>query len=257
MSALDDNTIAIKEQWKAVRDLLKVAIIADEIPLDTKVMRPKAVYEKYKDNPVMKIVTYDDKYSSDKFTRMLRALRKKHKDGDLETEGLKIIEWGKSAAKQFLKLSFRNKTIPTDYDDDEQVWNDYCKDNKAFERMLYDAAFKRRLSSVRDDYMLKAERCRKDQEAFDIAKKNHPTPELNSRGEPQWNGSRAQALLKQDIEEGNHVGKTPRDLQASRPEYNIYDKQAFRDHIYQEQRLVKFQNYVEGLRQKKIDDLQY
>ncbi len=101
MAAAERDT---KEQWKAVRDLLKEAVTAGEIHLDTKVMKPKAVFEKYKSNPVMEGVTYGVK-----LTRMLRALRKKQKDGDLETEGLKVIEWGKSAAKQFLKLSFRNK----------------------------------------------------------------------------------------------------------------------------------------------------
>ena len=38
-----------KEQWLAVRSLLKAALLADEIPVNTKVMKPKAVYEKFKD----------------------------------------------------------------------------------------------------------------------------------------------------------------------------------------------------------------
>ena len=32
-----------KERWLAVRKVLKAALLADEIPVDTKVMKPKAV----------------------------------------------------------------------------------------------------------------------------------------------------------------------------------------------------------------------
>lgn len=238
-----------KKLWKAVRGFIKEAVLVGEIQKD---MKPKAVYEKYKDIPVMAVVAYGDKFS-----RMLRALRKKHKDGDLENEGLKVIEWGRSGAKQFLKVAFREKTIPSNYADEQQVWNDHCKDHKAFARMQYDAAFKRRLNSVRDDYELKAKRCEKDQKAFDIAVKNHPTPKLNFRGEPQWNGSRAQELLKLDIADGKHTTKEPIALRESKEEYKVYSLDTFRDHIYQELRLIKFQHYVDSLKQKKIDDLQY
>jgi hypothetical protein len=48
-----------------------------------------------------------------------------------------------------------------------------------------DGAFVRCLKTLRDDYLKKVQRCQEDLEAFNIAKKNHPTPELNVCGEPQ------------------------------------------------------------------------
>jgi hypothetical protein len=110
---------------------------------------------------------------------------------------------------------------------------------------------------VRDDYLKKVDRCQTDQEAFNIAKKNHPTPELNSRGEPQWHGSAAQKLLKETVEAGEHKGVKPKKLWQSRPEYQVYSLDTFRDHIYQEGRLLKFRNYVHLLKQKKINELQF
>jgi hypothetical protein len=249
------NQESTEEQWKAVRGLLKEALLAGKIPLESKEMRPKSVFALYEDanNPVIAGIVYGDK-----FTRMLRALRKKHKNGDLQNEDKpKAIEWSKSAAKQFLKRCFRDETISSNYQDAQQVWTDHCKDDKAFKRMQCDGAFARRLKSVRDDHFKKVERCQKDLEAYNIAKKNHPTPELNIRGEPQWHGSAAQIFLKETVEAGQHKEVEPKKLWESRPEYQVYALKTFRDHIYQEGRLRKFNHYVDLLKKKKIDKLQY
>jgi hypothetical protein len=193
-TALQENTA---EQWKAVRGLLKEALLAGEIPVESKELGPKAVFTLYKNasNAVIADIVY-----SEKFTRMLRGLRKKHKNGDLQNEDKpKAVEWGKSAAKQFLKRCFREGKILANYEDTQQVWTDHCKHDKAFKRMQCDGAFVRRLKTVRDDYLKKVERCQKDLDAFNIAKKNHPTPEFNVRGEPQWHGSAAQRHLKETM----------------------------------------------------------
>lgn len=248
------------EQWKALRDLLKSALLATEIPLESTEMRPKAVWQKYKDeqHPGIQCVDYTVKSSREKFTRMLRALRKKQKDGDLENEDKpKVIRWRKSAAKQYLKKCFRENLISTTYQDPEQVWKDNCENHPSFARMKYDDTFVRRLETVKDDYVRKLGRCQKDLEAYTIAKENHPTPKFNSRGEPQWNGSAAQRFLKELIAKKEHVGKEPGDIWGKRPEFKVYSKQTFRDHIYQEERLLKFRNYVEQLKQKKVDELEY
>ena len=97
------------EQWKSVRGLLKAALLTGEIPLESKEMGPKAVFKLYQDNnnPVIADIAYGEK-----FTCMLRGLRKKHKNGDLQKEDRpKAIEWRKSAAKQFLKRCFQEGTI--------------------------------------------------------------------------------------------------------------------------------------------------
>lgn len=251
-----------KDQWQAVRDALKAALLTGEVPLEPKEMKPKAVHQLLvASGHLDHAVDYTNKSIRDKFQRLLLSLRKKHKDGDLERDlkGGKTIEWGKSAAKQYLKKCFRDGTISSSYlsSDAEQIWKAHCQTHPAFARMQYDDSFIRRLKYVRDDYLKKVDRRDKDLAAYTAAKNNHPTPEFNHRGEPQWNGSAAQALLREMVANGSHVGVLPRKLWEQHLEFQVYGKKSFRDHIYQEQRLIKFNNYVEALRQKKIKELQY
>jgi hypothetical protein len=247
----------IQKQWKAVRLFLKERVLSGEIPQESKDMRPKAVYEKYKDDIKF---DYSNKQVSEKFSRMLRSLRNKQKDGDLENEDKPaVIMWAKSAAKQYIKKCFRSKTIPANYEDAEKIWKEHCEKQPSFARMKYDSAFVRRLKAARDDYLAKSARCEKDLEAFRVAKKNHPTPEFNSRGEPQWNGSKAQQLLKEIVAKGEHLGDhtKPAKIWEATEAFQVYSLDMFRDHIYQEERLLKFQNYVESLKKRKFDELQY
>ena len=162
------------------------------------------------------------------------------------------------------------------------MWKDHCEGHPAFARLKLNDEFKRRLKSVRDDYVLKAERCKHDLVAFQAAKKNHPTPEFNSRGEPQWNGSAAQAILKEMVALGEHAGIDPKDIWSGEAQkqfkekhaagqacshiwingdlkatFQVYGLDTFRDHIYQEERLRKFNHYVSKLKKKKVDALQY
>ena len=139
----DDDT---SDQWKPLRELLKAALLSGEIPIEPSEMKPKEVWTKYKsaNAPAMQFVDYADKSIREKYTRLLRSLRKKHKDGDLENENMnnnKAIVWSKSAAKQYLKRCFREKLISVDYSDPQCVWDEHCKNERAFARMEYDTAF--------------------------------------------------------------------------------------------------------------------
>jgi hypothetical protein len=156
-----------------------------------------------------------------------------------------------------LKRCFRDETISANYQDAQQVWTNHCKDDKAFKRMQCDGAFVRRLKSVQDDHLKKVERHQKDLEAHNIAKKNHPRPELNSRGEPQWHGSAAQNLLKATVEAGQHKEVDPKELWNKTPECRVHTLELFRDHVCQEGRLHKFNHCVDLLKKKKIDELQH
>jgi hypothetical protein len=60
MSAnIQENTA---EQWKAVRGLLKEALLARETPLESKEMHPKAVFTLYENakNPVIADIVYGE-----------------------------------------------------------------------------------------------------------------------------------------------------------------------------------------------------
>ena len=165
------------------------------------------------------------------------------------------IDWKNSAAKQVLKKLFREKTVPAEYSKTigpKKVWEDYCQNDPAFVGMSYGETFTSRLRSVRDDHLKKVSRAERDQKAFNNFRENHERPTHDHRGKPLWDGSDAQKFLKEDMEAGKHENKTPAQLWASRPAYKVYDLPVFRDHIYQEKRLKKFENYTIQERSKKM-----
>ena len=250
---------AANDLWKEVRGKLKAALLAGNIPVEPREMRPKEVFQTLFAD--CEAVDYTDHKVKEKFCRMLRTLRSKHKNGDLENEekATKPIEWAKSAAKHVLRQWFRDSIISISFENKEieQIWKDHCKDHAAFKKMKFDEAFIRRIKSVRDDHVKKVKRCEEDLKAYTAAKLNHPTPQFNHRGEPQWNGSEAQKQLKELIASGGHIEKEPKELWAGNTEFRKYLLKSFRDHIYQEQRLQKFNRYVESLKQQKINALQY
>lgn len=81
---------------------------------------------------------------------------------------------------------------------------------------------------------------------------NHPRPDTNCRGEPQWDKSDAQRLLRQDVSEGKHLEMKPQQLYNTRNEYKMFTLKTFGEHVPQEVRHVKFGNWVEW---KRNDDM--
>jgi hypothetical protein len=83
----------------------------------------------------------------------------------------------------------------------------------------------------------------------------HPKRDVNTNGTPRWEGSEAECLLRNDLEEilklpENEI-KTklvPKVLyhQQDRPAYRVFSLPIFRNHIYQEQRFRKFLRYSEA-----------
>lgn len=51
-----------------------------------------------------------------------------------------------------------------------------------------------------------------------------------------WSGSEASKLLKKDIDDGVHLTLKPSELWLTKPAYQTFPLQKFRDHIYQETR---------------------
>ena len=75
--------------------------------------------------------------------------------------------------------------------------------------MEYGSTFASHLRGLQKIVARYQQRSREDKEAFNIAFQNHPASLLNGRGEPHWNGSDAQRLLKEDIEAENHLTMKP------------------------------------------------
>ena len=231
------------ENWKnhPAKHLLRKALKDGDIPADSSQLGPKAVYEKYKHTDAFANMPYDSN-----FTRRLRDLRKR----STEKEDDKKVDWQNHSAKKYLLEAFYDGTIPVGYSNSigaQAVWDQHCKNNSLFEGMNYNEAFQRRLKSVEEKYSKKLERKAADRQAFDIYRRNHPIEPCNEAGELRWDGSDAQALLKEDMELGKHTeyAGRPRAFRETRPEYQQFSKKQIREHIQQEKRLGKFKNYLE------------
>jgi len=177
------------------------------------------------------------------------------------------FEWKNSAAKKHLRQLFKDRIIPFEYSTEQggpgpkSIFDEHCKMHAAFKGMEYDNLFPTRLRLVRDDIQSKEERKELDRAAFTNFRKIHPKKAFNSLGQPRWEGSEAECSLKSDIEtilkledEGEIKKKLePKVLynDEDRPEYRVFTLNVFRDHIYQERRLRKFEHYQELEKAKK------
>ena len=160
---------------------------------------------------------------------------------DSEGGVIEGIPWLYHPLRAFLLGKLQQNDFPADYKlmAPFDVWNKYCDDD-VFEGMEYDAAFRRRLLALRKQFQQDNNRANDDFEAFQIAKRNNPAPEINSKGEPQWNGSDAQRLLEIDIDNKKHKELKPEELWGSRDEYQEFFLSTFGDHIYQSVQTRKY-----------------
>jgi hypothetical protein len=108
--------------------------------------------------------------------------------------------------------------------------------------------FRNHLRDLRKQIRASKDRAISDSAALAHDRRIFPKKTYNHRGEPRWEGSEAEQLLKQDIDEGKNKDLMPAELHQSRDEYKGYPLEVFRKHIYQEERLRK---YVAQLRAKK------
>jgi len=229
--------------WRThkARKLLERELRNRSIPFENKKMGSKAVYEKYKSCPEFQGMEYDKD-----FQRRLGSLRKIVKENE-EDEG---IAWDNSAAKARLKECFEDGVIPIDYKQGEKplpaakrVWDEHCAGHAAFEGMVFNSIFQRRLEGVSKNHNSKKARCAEDLKAFKQYRAKYPIRSHNDFGMPRWEGSEAERLMKKDMKEGKHAGLKPEEFRATRPTvFGVIPLPIFRDHIYQELKLWKFHN---------------
>jgi len=184
--------------------------------------------------------------------------KKKKKKRAAETgDPKKELPWRKHPAKVALKEMFKDGTISVDYSTEggpRKVWNEHCQDHPAFSGMNYTTTFTNRLRSVKDDYKNKTGRAADDKKAYDNFRRLFPVETHNHKGEPRWEGSRAQELLREDMDNGRPTeDENPKDLHEDpdRPEYLEFNLDTFRNHIHQEKRLRKYLNWLEQQEEEK------
>jgi hypothetical protein len=102
--------------------------------------------------------------------------------------------------------------------------------------------FEKRLDSLRQNIIENNNRASDDLIAFENYKSNHEFSLFSHKGYAQWQGSTAQELLWDDLEEyRNNPNLTPKGLWSSRQEYmHEWPLHAFRSKIEQEIRTAKY-----------------
>jgi len=76
----------------------------------------------------------------------------------------------------------------------------------------------------------------------------------NSKPYPLWQGSCAERLLKEDLDDGLDLIMKPEKLKGKRPEYDPWPLDVFRNHIHQELRARKERPYWLGRRKHKEEE---
>jgi hypothetical protein len=154
------------------------------------------------------------------------------------------IKWKVSKARVILYQDLAEGKIPRHATD--QYGKSTMKLEVIFqmhgEYKLYDREkFSSRLSKVRDMYDDCMHRKSMDEEAFNTFLHNHNPSLFSHQGYPEWQGSDAQSLLRDDIEANKHNGMSKIDLWESRAEYfEDFPLSVFRDKIKQEIRTAKY-----------------
>ena len=162
------------------------------------------------------------------------------------------IDWRNSEAKDILVSDLEAGILSLHAQDvsAEEAWITVYGRIGEFKDVPF-RQFKARLQDHRGAVQMRFNQSTRDQLAFEHDRLLYPRQTHNHRGEPVFDKSAAQKLLRQDVKNNLHQNVTAKQLQAARPEYAPFDLDIFQHRIYQEERLQKFVYYMETKRAKK------
>ena len=168
-------------------------------------------------------------------------------------------DWAKSEGRKLLFADIRSGAIPA-----TMHWQIAYKRRPEFvvgtkadpTAEKAESLFEDRLKSARNILAAKDARAAEELALLRADRLIHPVPTTNHRGEPHWEGSEAQKLLKKDVAERKHEGMLPAQYYASRPQYKAWGFSAatIKGHVEQEVRLRKFLKQYRGRYGHNDDD---
>jgi hypothetical protein len=90
-------------------------------------------------------------------------------------------------------------------------------------------------------------------EAIQYDRLRFPRPLTKANGEPLWNGSVAEMLLREEVkkEDISQITKKPKEWWNSNAEYQRFSLDTFRDHLKQERRAKTYNAYWEYIKMKE------
>lgn len=166
----------------------------------------------------------------------------------------KAPEWRNSKAKEYLYGLLLRGEIPGPNDiKPRAVFDQYCKDRPEFRHFqdYRDLSFATKLRYLRAKAEERGNRSKEDAEALAHDRAIFPVPTEDTMKRPMWQGSEAQRLLRQDIENGKHKQMKPKLLYETKEEYNeVYSLDFFREKIYQEVKALKRLTWVKNKDEK-------
>lgn len=164
-------------------------------------------------------------------------------------------EWKNSEARNFLYgLLIRNE-LPGRLDiTPREVFDNYCKNRLEF-RLFQDYQalnFANKLRNLRDKVEVKSTRASEDAQFLAHDRLIFPPSTEDTKAQPWWPESEAQALLRQDINDKKHENLRPKELYETREEYySNYSLDFFRNKIYQEIKAKKREAWINDKAEKK------
>lgn len=163
------------------------------------------------------------------------ATTQKQKD---KTEKKKKWNWEYSWAKEILRMALVDGDISPQHTYDEMhAWHPEIQET---DRRLLPNRVRSLQKQIKDD----TGKAEADALAYAHDRSLFPIPTHNHRGEPRWQGSEAERLLKEDIKNGIHLTMSPMEFYDSREVYSTdYSEDVIRHHIYQEIKLIKYCKY--------------
>ena len=236
------------KNWKSnepVRRLLYFEFKEGNLPLDPHEMGPAEVFCKFHNAPELEGIEYDEV-----FVQRLKSLREQISKEE------PLLKWNEHhPARSLLFNELENGEIPVDAEEmgPAQVWCKYAGTKEFKMRgMKFNDTFKRRLVALRKLVARDKCRARDDLQQLIGALNDHPPPIHNHRGEPQWNGSKAQSLLKEAVDRGHHIEMEPSELRRTKPEFMECALNTFRWHIHQEVKTRKCLHTLEYDAEQKL-----
>ena len=161
------------------------------------------------------------------------------------------IDWRNSKARGIIlgDLEPGGMLVGMDHVSAEEVFDFYKKMPEFVGVVL--SQFKIRLADHRKQLAEGREMAKRDAEAFRKDRLLYPRKDRNQRGELVFDLHPAKHLLRMDVENGVHEQLSPKELQKSRPAYQVFKYEIFKHRIYQEVRRKKFLRYLELKREKE------
>jgi hypothetical protein len=158
------------------------------------------------------------------------------KERDSKQEKEEPEPWKGSAAKKQLTEDIISGFVPYSMAA-KAVYEDERDNRKALYAPYDFKHFSTNLRNLRKSIAALQQLADEDSAALERELLLYPPSEMDPRGYPRWNRSKAEASLEQDVTailDGTRDRPQPKVLHASRPEYLLFPLTVFRDHYYKE-----------------------